>query len=177
MYGTDIALGAGDVVLQKTPSSFDVSVWEFFWPLMAGAALVMAPPEARRDRPKFCDYPRASRHHAAFRPLHARRLRGRDRRRAAAEAESLRHVFCSGEALSRELAETFEALFGAPLHNLYGLDRGGGGCDLPAGLWARRSPELETAGVPIGRPVWNTGVRVLDPWLRRRRSASRATSI
>ncbi|WP_250547055.1 condensation domain-containing protein, partial [Serratia marcescens] len=42
-------LGADDAVLQKTPCSFDVSVWEFFWPLMVGARLVMAPPEAHRD--------------------------------------------------------------------------------------------------------------------------------
>ena len=42
-------LSADDVILQKTPSSFDVSVWEFFWPLITGARLVVAPPEAHRD--------------------------------------------------------------------------------------------------------------------------------
>ena len=42
-------LGGDDVVLQKTPFSFDVSVWEFFWPLMTGARLVLAPPGAHRD--------------------------------------------------------------------------------------------------------------------------------
>jgi enterobactin synthetase component F len=43
-------LDARDVVAQKTPCSFDVSVWEFWWPFIAGAQLVMAEPEAHRDR-------------------------------------------------------------------------------------------------------------------------------
>ena len=42
---------ADDVVLQKTPFSFDVSVWEFFWPLMAGARLVLARPGGHQDPP------------------------------------------------------------------------------------------------------------------------------
>jgi len=38
-----------DRVLQKTPFSFDVSVWEFFWPLLTGACLVVARPEGHKD--------------------------------------------------------------------------------------------------------------------------------
>ncbi|CAN2536619.1 Dimodular+nonribosomal+peptide+synthase [Methylocapsa aurea] len=162
----EYALGAGDVVLQKTPSSFDVSVWEFFWPLMAGAALVMAPPEAHRDPAEILRLIRAHR----VTTLHfvpsmlAAFVAATDAARAA-EAESLRHVFCSGEALSRELAETFEALFGAPLHNLYGPTEAAVDVTYQPAFGAALAG-LETAGVPIGRPVWNTGVRVLDPWLR-----------
>ena len=162
----EYGLGAGDVVLQKTPSSFDVSVWEFFWPLMAGAALVMAPPEAHRDPAEILRLIRAHR----VTTLHfvpsmlAAFVAATDAARAA-EAESLRRVFCSGEALSRELAETFEALFGAPLHNLYGPTEAAVDVTYQPAFGAALAG-LETAGVPIGRPVWNTGVRVLDPWLR-----------
>ena len=44
-----------DAVLQKTPFSFDVSVWEFFWPLLTGARLVMARPEGHRDPIYLCE--------------------------------------------------------------------------------------------------------------------------
>ena len=47
-------MDAGDRVLQKTPFSFDVSVWEFFWPLMTGATLVMARPGGHRDPAYLC---------------------------------------------------------------------------------------------------------------------------
>ncbi|TDX62534.1 amino acid adenylation domain-containing protein [Methylosinus sp. sav-2] len=162
----EYGLGAGDVVLQKTPSSFDVSVWEFFWPLMAGAALVMAPPEAHRDPAEILRLIRAHR----VTTLHfvpsmlAAFVSATDAARAA-EAESLRRVFCSGEALSRELAEDFEALFGAPLHNLYGPTEAAVDVTYQPAFGAALAG-LETTGVPIGRPVWNTGVRVLDSWLR-----------
>ncbi|WP_244594748.1 non-ribosomal peptide synthetase [Methylosinus sporium] len=162
----EYGLGADDVVLQKTPSSFDVSVWEFFWPLMAGAALVMAPPEAHRDPAEILRLIRAHR----VTTLHfvpsmlAAFVSATDAARAA-EAESLRRVFCSGEALSRELAEDFEALFGAPLHNLYGPTEAAVDVTYQPAFGAALAG-LETTGVPIGRPVWNTGVRVLDAWLR-----------
>ncbi|WP_400771092.1 amino acid adenylation domain-containing protein [Methylosinus sporium] len=162
----EYGLGAGDVVLQKTPSSFDVSVWEFFWPLMAGAALVMAPPEAHRDPAEILRLVRAHR----VTTLHfvpsmlAAFVEATDAARAA-EAESLRRVFCSGEALSRELAEDFGALFGAPLHNLYGPTEAAVDVTYQPAFGAALET-LETAGVPIGRPVWNTGARVLDAWLR-----------
>src|SRR6202008_4853638 len=40
---------AHDRVLQKTPFSFDASIWEFYAPLLAGARLVMAPLRAHQD--------------------------------------------------------------------------------------------------------------------------------
>ncbi|MBY6240090.1 amino acid adenylation domain-containing protein [Methylosinus sp. Sm6] len=162
----EYGLCAEDVVLQKTPSSFDVSVWEFFWPLMTGAVLVMAPPEAHRDPAEILRLIRAHR----VTTLHfvpsmlAAFVAATDAARAA-EAESLRRVFCSGEALSRELAEDFERLFGAPLHNLYGPTEAAVDVTYQPAFGAALAG-LETSGVPIGRPVWNTGVRVLDAWLR-----------
>lgn len=162
----EYALGADDVVLQKTPASFDVSVWEFFWPLTTGAALVMAPPEAHRDPAEILRLIRAHR----VTTLHfvpsmlAAFVAATDAARAA-EAKSLRRVFCSGEALSRELAEAFAALFGAPLHNLYGPTEAAVDVTYqPA--FGEALAEIDSSCAPIGRPVWNTGVRVLDSWLR-----------
>ena len=61
-----------DRVLQKTPFSFDVSVWEFFWPLMTGARLVMARPGGHRDPAYLAELDRARGvTTAALRPLDA----------------------------------------------------------------------------------------------------------
>nr|WP_232370323.1 non-ribosomal peptide synthetase [Xenorhabdus lircayensis] len=161
-------LTTDDVVLQKTPCSFDVSVWEFFWPLMAGAQLVMAPPEAHRDPATLLqlidDYRVTTLH---FVPsmlatlIDSLALREQE----ASFCHSLRRVFCSGEALSCELARRYQTLMAAPLHNLYGPTEAA--VDV---TWQPASGEVlercSSSGVPIGRPVWNTQLRILDPWLR-----------
>ena len=73
-------LTADDAVLQKTPFSFDVSVWEFFWPLAVGARLVIAPPgRAPRSRGAERAHPARGHHDAALRPVHAARVAGRGR--------------------------------------------------------------------------------------------------
>ncbi|MFD1802330.1 non-ribosomal peptide synthetase [Mixta tenebrionis] len=161
-------LGEQDVVLQKTACSFDVSVWEFFWPLMAGARLVMAPPEAHRDPQALLqlieDYHVTTLH---FVPsmlaswLDALMLQPE----AAARCATLRQVFCSGEALSGELARRFRRLLAAPLHNLYGPTEAAVDVSWqPAD--AATLATLNACGVPIGRPVWNSRLYILDRWLR-----------
>ncbi|MFD8571473.1 amino acid adenylation domain-containing protein [Streptomyces sp. NPDC059639] len=150
-------IGPGDRVLQKTPSSFDVSVWEFFWPLREGATLVVAEPGGHKD-PAYLA--RLVREQAVttchFVPSMLQVfLAGPD---APTCAAALRRVFCSGEALPRETATAFaRTLPGVELHNLYGpteaaVDVTYHPCD----------PE-DTGPVPIGRPVWNTRLYVLDP--------------
>ncbi|MFR9795054.1 amino acid adenylation domain-containing protein [Streptomyces sp. MS06] len=153
-------LTAGDRVLQKTPSSFDVSVWEFFWPLRVGATLVVAPPGAHRDPRELARLIRErSVTTCHFVPSMLRVFLAEPE--SAACAGSLRRVFCSGEALPRETALAFaRALPGVELHNLYGpteaaVDVTHHACD-PAG----------SGPVPIGRPVWNTRVHVLDAALQ-----------
>nr|WP_157385875.1 non-ribosomal peptide synthetase [Methylosarcina fibrata] len=70
------AIGPNDTVLQKTPFSFDVSVWEFFWPLMTGARLAIAAPGAHRDPAALADTPAApASDDAALRAVHAGRIR------------------------------------------------------------------------------------------------------
>ncbi|GLY37768.1 non-ribosomal peptide synthetase [Amycolatopsis sp. NBRC 101858] len=143
-----------DRVLQKTPSSFDVSVWEFFWPLLTGATLVVARPGGHRDPAYLAGLIRAERIttvHFVPSMLQAFLLDP-----AAATCTGLRRVLCSGEALPAELqARFFETLPGVELHNLYGPTE----ASVDVTYWAC-DPAQRT--VPIGRPVWNTHTFVLD---------------
>ncbi|OUG73983.1 enterobactin synthase subunit F [Klebsiella pneumoniae] len=114
-------LSADDVVAQKTPCSFDVSVWEFWWPFIAGAQLVMAEPEAHRDpqamQQFFARYGVTTTH---FVPSMLAAFVASLDADSVAACRTLRRVFCSGEALPTELCREWERLTGAPLHNLYG---------------------------------------------------------
>lgn len=160
-------LRAEDVVLQKTPCSFDVSVWEFFWPLIVGAQLVMAPPEAHRDpealQQLFARYQVTTTHFvpsmlAAF----VAALNDAD---AVAACRTLRRVFCSGEALPTELSRQWRQLTQVPLHNLYGPTEAA----VDVSWYPACGDELDAvsgACVPIGFPVWNTGLRILDARLQ-----------
>ncbi|MEN0035915.1 MAG: amino acid adenylation domain-containing protein [Cellvibrio sp.] len=165
-------LDANDVVLQKTPSSFDVSVWEFFWPLMVGAQLVMAEPEAHRDPQQLVQtIERFGVTCMHFVPSMLAIFTASANALYAQEesiCSSLRLVFCSGEALTKAQAKEFTQRFNrAQLHNLYGPTEAA--VDVTYHPADYRNGDEHTAGgagVPIGRPVWNTQVRVLDQYLR-----------
>ncbi|MFJ5305072.1 non-ribosomal peptide synthase/polyketide synthase [Streptomyces sp. NPDC088350] len=155
-------LTADDRVLQKTPSSFDVSVWEFFWALCEGAAVVLAAPDGHRDPAYLArliqDEGVTTMH---FVPSMLEAFLATDEVTAdPAWAGSLRRVFSSGEALSGTAAHRWHELTGVPLHNLYGPTE--------AAVDVTYHPHDGPPGttVPIGRPVWNTGLRVLDSCLR-----------
>ncbi|PWD61977.1 amino acid adenylation domain-containing protein [Pectobacterium parmentieri] len=161
-------LSCDDVVLQKTPCSFDVSVWEFFWPLMTGACLVMAPPESHRDPDALVqlinDYSVTTLHFVpSMLAAWVNALENRPREHIG--CTSLRRVFCSGEALSRDLALSYQALLPAPLHNLYGPTEAAVDVTYQPASGAALA-NCRTAGVPIGLPVWNTQLRILDSYLR-----------
>ncbi|MEV5013905.1 non-ribosomal peptide synthase/polyketide synthase [Streptomyces sp. NPDC053780] len=152
-------LEPSDRVLQKTPSGFDVSVWEFFWPLVQGATLVVARPEGHLDPAYLADTVRS----AGVTTLHfvPSMLDVFLREPSASALSGLRRVFCSGEALSAELRARFRAVSDVPLHNLYGPTEAA----VDVTYW----PCAEDTGdgpVPIGRPVWNTRMYVLDAALR-----------
>ncbi len=159
---------AHDVVLQKTPCSFDVSVWEFFWPLMVGSQLLMAPPEAHRDPDALVqlieDYSVTTMHFVpSMLAAWVTALESRDG--SDKGCHSLQRVFCSGEALSCDLAASYEALIAAPLHNLYGPTEAA--VDVTYHPASGESLQrCSGAGVPIGYPVWNTELRILDGLLR-----------
>ncbi|WP_436534839.1 amino acid adenylation domain-containing protein [Actinoplanes sp. HUAS TT8] len=172
----EYGLRPGDRVLQKTPAGFDVSVWEFFWPLITGATLVVARPDGHRDPAYLASLIATERVGTVhFVPSMLRAFladpaavtvtgvasAGSASRGAVGGAGVLRRVICSGEALPADLAERFgQVLPGVDLHNLYGPTE--------AAVDVTYHPVDVTASgpVPIGRSVWNTQVYVLDPWLR-----------
>jgi len=154
-------LTPADRVLQKTPFSFDVSVWELFWPLATGARLVMAPPGAHRDGAWLAQL--IARHGVTtlhFVPSMLRLFL--DTPGAALCCGSLRRVISSGEALSYELKERFCALLGAELHNLYGPTEAS--VDVTFAPCAAGPAPGGRRVVPIGRPIANTRIHVLDAY-------------
>lgn len=159
-------LSADDVVAQKTPCSFDVSVWEFWWPFIAGARLVMAEPEAHRDpqamQQFFAHYGVTTTH---FVPSMLAAFVASLDADSVAACRTLRRVFCSGEALPTDLCREWERLTGASLHNLYGPTEAA----VDVSWYPACGPELAAvtgSSVPIGWPVWNTGLRILDAAMR-----------
>ncbi len=149
-------LNGSDRVLQKTPYSFDVSVWEFFSPLMTGARLVLAKPGGHRD-PEYLatliQNEQITTTH--FVPSMLRLfLDVKDLARCA----SLQRVICSGEALSIDLVERFHANLGADLHNLYGPTE----ASVEVTHWACDRHGSKRPTVPIGRPIANTEIYILD---------------
>ena len=159
-------LSADDVVAQKTPCSFDVSVWEFWWPFITGAQLVMAEPEAHRDpqamQQFFAHYGVTTTH---FVPSMLAAFVASLDADSVAACRTLRRVFCSGEALPTDLCREWERLTGAPLHNLYGPTEAA----VDVSWYPACGPELAAvtgSSVPIGWPVWNTGLRILDAAMR-----------
>lgn len=159
-------LSADDVVAQKTPCSFDVSVWEFWWPFIAGAQLVMAEPEAHRDPQAMQQFfARSGVTTTHFVPSMLAAFVASLDADSVAACRTLRRVFCSGEALPTELCREWERLTGAPLHNLYGPTEAA----VDVSWYPACGPELAAvtgSSVPIGWPVWNTGLRILDAAMR-----------
>ncbi|MFJ6050452.1 amino acid adenylation domain-containing protein [Streptomyces sp. NPDC092307] len=158
-------LGPGDRVLQKTPASFDVSVWEFFWPLAEGVPLVIARPDGHKDPLYLADLIREQ--HVSvlhFVPSMLAAFLGESE---VADCPSLRLVVCSGEALPSDLVGRFHAsAAGAPvaLENLYGPTEAA--VDVTSGSCTAHTAAEGRASASIGLPVWNTRVYVLDERLR-----------
>ncbi len=149
-------LGESDTVLQKSPFTFDVSVWEFFWPLLCGARLVMARPGGHRDTAYLVDtIIREEITTVHFVPSMLRAFLEEER---AAQCCGVKHVFSSGEALSySQQMDFFNKMEASELHNLYGPAEAA----VDVTYWrCRRDGEPKV--VPIGRPVANTQVYILD---------------
>ncbi|WP_139280023.1 AMP-binding protein, partial [Rhodococcoides yunnanense] len=149
-------LTESDVVLQKTPFTFDVSVWEFFWALQVGASVVVAVPDGHRD-PSYLAGVIADESVTIvhFVPSMLAVFVGEIEARAS-RLPSLRAVFASGEALPGATAHRmFAALPNVALHNLYGPTEAA----VDVTFHEVRSDEIV---IPIGAPVWNTRVFVLD---------------
>jgi amino acid adenylation domain-containing protein len=149
-------LGADDSVLQKTPYAFDVSVWEFFWPMMTGARLVMAAPGAHRDP----NYIAGIIERAGITTVHfvPSMLDAFLPCADPVRCRSLRRVIVSGEALSQELRDRFlDAGLPAELHNLYGPTE----ASVDVTAWPC-GPGERGRSSPIGRPIGNVRIHILD---------------
>ncbi|HEU5133179.1 MAG TPA: amino acid adenylation domain-containing protein, partial [Pyrinomonadaceae bacterium] len=148
-------LTEADCVLQKTPFSFDVSVWEFFWPLITGARLVLAKPGGHQDPNYLAQLiARAKVTTMHFVPSMLQAFL------ATAELDqcaNLRRVICSGEALSYEVQQRFHESLNAELHNLYGPTE----ASVDVTYWACERDGVRQT-VPIGRPIANTQIYILD---------------
>ncbi|HVI70927.1 MAG TPA: condensation domain-containing protein, partial [Pyrinomonadaceae bacterium] len=151
-------LTSDDRVLQKTPFSFDVSVWEFFWPLLAGAHLVMAEPGGHQDPAYLVNVIVAQQ----ITTLHfvPSMLQVFLEQTGLENCVSLKRVICSGEALPFSLQQKFYERLSAELHNLYGPTEAA--VDVTA--WACER-EHERSIVPIGRPIANIQILLLDETL------------
>jgi amino acid adenylation domain-containing protein len=148
-------LTANDRVLQKTPLSFDASVWEFYAPLLIGATLVMAGREAHRDPAELLRT--LAEEEITILQVVPAYLRAVLETSGTADVRSLRTLFCGGEALAAELAARAADAFGCTVVNLYGPTET---CiDATSHVF---SADGAGAQVPIGRPVANTGAYVLD---------------
>ncbi|MGA9705478.1 non-ribosomal peptide synthetase, partial [Pseudomonas sp.] len=153
-------LTADDAVLQKTPFSFDVSVWEFFWPLFTGARLVMARPGGHKDPAYLCEVIQAQQIttlHFVPSMLDVFLAHG-----DVSQAAGLLRVMCSGEALPGSLVRRFkQQLPGIGLYNLYGPTEAA--VDVTA--WNCARPEVPD-NTPIGKPIANTRMYLLDAQLQ-----------
>jgi len=153
-------LGLDDCVLQKTPFTFDVSAWEFFWPLLVGSRLFLAEPGKHRD-PRYVA--RIIQEHGVTTlhfvpPMLDLFLSDPE----SANVTSLRRVVCSGEALRPETIRAFFERFdpkkhGVNLYNLYGPTE----ASIDVTHW-KCCPEDAVGLVPIGHPVANTRIYLLN---------------
>ena len=152
-------LQANDVVLQKTPIGFDVSVWELFWPIITGARCHFLPPEDHKDPDAIIQTIKKEKvSHLHFVPsmitpfLHTLKQ----------ELPSIRHIYCSGEALSQpQVEQCYERLPAIDLYNLYGPTEAA----IDVSFYHCKVNDTH-ASVPIGKPIDNIQLHILDENLK-----------
>lgn len=155
-----LRLSAEDVVLQKTPIGFDVSVWEWLLPLITGARLAITEPDGHRDPVHLLEM--IERHGVTVLHFVPSVLSVFLEGLRAGDAMSLRHVVASGEALGGTVREAaLRRLPQARLWNLYGPTEAA----IDVTFWECRS-QPETEATPIGHPIWNTQIHLLDAELQ-----------
>jgi amino acid adenylation domain-containing protein/non-ribosomal peptide synthase protein (TIGR01720 family) len=152
-------LTAADSVLQKTPFSFDVSVWEFFWTLMTGARLVVTQPEGHKDPGYLVNLILQQQ----ITTLHfvPSMLQVFLEAAGLEKCQSLVRVIASGEALPVQLQQRFFHRLDAQLHNLYGPTEAA----VDVTFWQCQDNLTNQATVPIGRPIANIQIYLLDKYL------------
>ncbi|MET0497199.1 MAG: non-ribosomal peptide synthase/polyketide synthase [Steroidobacteraceae bacterium] len=148
-------LVATDVVLQKTPFNFDISFWEFFWPLSSGATLALAEPGAHRDPQHLIELVR--RHRVTTIHFVPSMLQAFVAAEGIETCDTLRRMICSGEALTVEAQnQVFARLPRVALYNLYGPTEAA----IEVTHW--KCVDEDRLAVPIGRPISGTRTVILD---------------
>ncbi len=152
-------LTTADRVLQKTPFSFDVSVWEFFLPLLVGARLVVAQPEGHRDTNYLVNV--ITQQQITTVHFVPSMLQVFLEQPGVEKCKSIKRVICSGEALPVELEKCFFQRLDAELHNLYGPTEAA----IDVTCWKCENYPSSAVTVPIGRPIANIQIYLLDRYL------------
>ncbi|MBW4510719.1 MAG: amino acid adenylation domain-containing protein [Scytonematopsis contorta HA4267-MV1] len=153
-------LTTSDAVLQKTTFSFDVSVWEFFWTLITGARLVIAKPEGHKDGEYLVNL--IAQENITTLHFVPSMLQAFLETQGVEKLKSLKRVICSGEALPFALQQNFfKLLVNAELHNLYGPTEAA----IDVTFWKCQREDNKSI-VPIGRPISNTQIYLLDTHLQ-----------
>jgi len=153
-----LPLHEGGRVLQKTPFSFDASIWEFYAPLLAGARLVMAPPGVHQDSARLIKV--LVEQEVTVLQLVPSMLRILVEEEGLESCQNLRRVFCGGEVLPFQLTERFAGRSKAELYNLYGPTEAT--IDVTYGICGDKDGQ----SVSIGRPIANMQVYILDSYLQ-----------
>ena len=150
--------GPDERFLQKTAYTFDVSVWELFLPMLCGGTLVVAEPDVHKDPQALAALIRRERVDVVhFVPSMLAAFLDEP----GSDGLRMQAVFCSGEALPAQMRDRFHARIDSALHNLYGPTEAA----VDVSHWAA-SRDDRSDPVPIGFPVWNTGLYILDECLR-----------
>jgi amino acid adenylation domain-containing protein len=145
----------GDSIVQRTPLSFDVSVGELFFPLTSGARVIMARPEGHKDSAYLLKL--AAEQQVTLLDLVPSLLQACVEEPGLEQCLNLRHMLCGAEALPTELQKRFFACHHAGLWNLYGPSE----ATIEVTYWVCERENAEGI-VPIGRPIANTQVYLLD---------------
>ncbi|BAY99585.1 amino acid adenylation domain protein [Tolypothrix tenuis PCC 7101] len=157
---SEFPLTASDRVLQKTPFSFDASVWEFYAPLLAGGCLILAQPGGHQDNAYLLDL--ITQQQVSIVQFVPSQLRSLLAEPKIYNCHSLRRVFCGGEILASDLQESFFSILPSiELCNLYGPTE----ATIDTTYW-RCQPGYEQNVVPIGKAIANTQVYILDSYLQ-----------
>lgn len=151
----EFAVDEHEQFLQKTPYTFDVSLWEFFLPLISGATLVIAEPGGHKNSEYLKDI--ITREHISIIHFVPSMLQIFLEEKKIESCTSLKNVVCSGEALPYALQMAFYDKFSCNLYNLYGPTE----ASIDVTSW-KCSPDAAYDFVPIGHPIWNTQIYIID---------------
>ncbi|MGH8627283.1 MAG: non-ribosomal peptide synthetase, partial [Gammaproteobacteria bacterium] len=150
--------GPEDVILHRTALGFDVAAWELFGALTAGARLVIASSEMGRDPQALVELIQL--HGVTWLEVVPALLQTLLETPGFSACRTLRGIGCGGESLSPALLAQYRSLISIPLYNFYGPTE----VTIDATLWGS-TEATNTSTVPIGRPIGNTRIYILDRWL------------